>query len=405
MDKINNPFTPGAGFMPPELAGRHNVLEEGVLVAKRTRLLKAERGMLLIGPRGVGKTAVLKHLSESARQDGIVAIVAEVRDDGQIIEELALKVREALLQLDVSSKFKSGIREAFSSLAHFVRRFSLNIGSVGVEIETDSEDRTSGNIEYDLSELLLASARAAKASKSAIGLYLDELQNMQGETLSGIIVALHHAAQDMLPLYLIGSGLPTVRALIGKSKTYAERMFVYEPIGPLAKEDSFDAIRKPLLEAGVNIDNAALEEMHAASQGYPFFLQELGYQVWQAAERSPISRKDVTQNLSSVFTRLDRNFFDVRFDRITPAERQFLRAMADLPDAGGVGISALADALGKPPSAISMTRRSLIRKGMIYSPQLGTIAYTVPMFAQYMLRIMPTRIASTVSHPAENFSE
>lgn len=390
MDQVNNPFTPGAGFMPPELAGRKEVLDEGAMVAKRTKLLKAERGLMLIGPRGVGKTAVLKFLSENARKSGILTIAAEVRDDGQILEELAIKVKEILLQLDVSSRVKSTIREAFSSLAHFVRRFSINIGSFGVEIETGFVDRTSGNVEFDLSEVLLASARAAKASGTAIGLYLDELQNMQSETLSGIIVALHHAAQDMLPLFLICSGLPTIRALIGKSKTYAERMFVYESIGALSEADSYSAVQKPLLDAGVKIERSALKKMHSASKGYPFFLQELGYQVWQATEKSPITSKDVEKNLPYVFDRLDRNFFDVRFDRVSPAERRFLRAMADLPDTDGVSIASIADAFGKAPSAISMTRRSLIRKGMIYSPKLGTVSYTVPMFAEYMRRTMPT---------------
>lgn len=390
MDKINNPFTPGAGFMPPELAGRQDVLEEGELVAKRTKLLRAERGLMLIGPRGVGKTAALKHLAESARKDGILTVTAEIREDGLAIEDLALKLKDALLQLDTISKFKSGIREAFSALTHFVKRFSLNIGSIGVEIETSAANGASGNIELDLAAVLLASARAAKASGTAVGLYLDELQNMQSETLSGIVVALHHAAQDLLPLYLIGSGLPTIRAAVGKSKTYAERMFVYESIGPLSREASYEAIRKPLADAGVKIDETALKEMYTASQGYPFFLQELGYQVWQSAERSPIRRKDITENLPSVFARLDRNFFDVRFDRISPTERLFLRAMAEMKSSDGIGINTIADLLGKAPSAISMTRRSLIRKGMIYAPQHGTLTYTVPMFADYLRRVMPS---------------
>ena len=390
MDKVNNPFTPGAGFMPPELAGRQVVLEEGELIAKRTKLLRAERGMMLIGPRGVGKTAALKYLAEAARRDDILAITAEVRDDGRVIEDLALKIKDALLQLDATSKFKSGMRAAFSALARFVRRFSLNIGSIGVEIETSATMGSAGDIELDLAEVLLASARAAKASGTAVGLYLDELQNMQSETLSGIVVALHHAAQDMLPLYLIGSGLPTIRAVIGKSKTYAERMFVYESVGPLTREASHEAIRKPLADAGVKIEAAALNEMYAASQGYPFFLQELGYQVWQSVERSPIRRKDISKNLPSVFARLDRNFFDVRFDRITPTERLFLRAMAEMKTFDGIGVNAIADLLGKVPSAISMTRRSLIRKGMIYAPQHGILTYTVPMFAEYMRRVMPT---------------
>lgn len=390
MDKLQNPFTPGAGFMPPELAGREKAIENGELIARRTRLLRAERGMMLIGPRGVGKTALIKHLAEKARHDGIVAIVSEIRDDGRAIEELAVKLREALSTLDVSSNFKAGIREAFRALSSFVRRFSLNIGSIGVEIETDDVQSTSGNLEYDLAEVLLAVARAAKASGTALGLYLDELQNMLPETLSGVIVALHHAAQDMLPLYLIGSGLPTIRAIVGKSKTYAERMFTYESIGPLDEQATCDAVRKPLESVHVVIEDTALSVLYRESKGYPFFLQELGYTVWQQAERSPITHEVVERSLPSVFESLDRNFFDVRFDRISAGERRFLRAMADAGEAEEKDIGAIAARLQKSPNALSMTRRSLIRKGMIYSPRQGTLSYTVPMFADYIKRVMPS---------------
>jgi len=300
MDKLLNPFTPGAGFMPPELAGREVAIENGCLVARRTRLLRAERGMMLIGPRGVGKTALLKHLAERARQDGIVPVVSEIRDDGRAVEELAVKLKDALTALDLASKVKGTVREAFAVLSAFVKRFSINIGSIGVEIETKDAKDSSGNLEFDLAEVLLSVARVAKAAGTALGLYLDELQNMHPETLSGIIVALHHAAQDLLPIYLIGSGLPTIRTIVGKSKTYAERMFTYEEIGPLDENAASDAIRKPLREAGVEIDELALTELCGQSHGYPFFLQELGYSVWQRAEQSPIVREDVVECLPDV---------------------------------------------------------------------------------------------------------
>jgi len=389
MDKLLNPFTPGAGFMPPELAGREAAIENGHLVARRTRLLRAERGMMLIGPRGVGKTALIKHLAEMARQEGIVPIVSEIRDDGRAVEELAVKLKEALTALDMASKFKGSVREAFGVLSAFVKRFSINIGSFGIEVETNEDKDTSGNLEFDLAEVLLSVARAAKASGSALGLYLDELQNMHPETLSGIIVALHHAAQDLLPIYLIGSGLPTIRTIVGKSKTYAERMFIYEEIGPLDESAASDAIRIPLQNAGVEIEEVALSELCAESRGYPFFLQELGYWVWQRAAKSPIVRDDVLQCLPEVSRNLDRNFFDVRFDRISMGERRFLRAMADASDTEEKDLHAIAAVLKKKPTALSMTRRSLIRKGMIYSPRQGTLAYTVPMFAEYIRRAMP----------------
>ncbi|MBQ0033102.1 MAG: AAA family ATPase, partial [bacterium] len=207
MNKIDNPFTPGAGFLPPELAGREQVIEDGRVVAARTRLLRAERGLMLIGSRGVGKTSLLKWLAEDARQSGIIPVIVEIQNDSQGIEELSAKMREALHTLDYVSKVKSGVRESFAVLGNFIRKFAVNVGSVGVEIETCAGMGESGNLESDLSDVLLAAARAAKEAGTAIGLYVDELQNMQLTTLSGVIVSLHHAAQELLPLYLIGSGL------------------------------------------------------------------------------------------------------------------------------------------------------------------------------------------------------
>ena len=387
MDKLKNPFTPGAGFLPPELAGREKIIENGQILAERIKLQRAERGMMLIGPRGVGKTSLLKVLAEDAKQRGVISVIAEIQNDSQGIEELAIKLREALHVLDVASRIKSGVREAFAVLGNFVRKFSVNIGSIGVDVELGGGLGDSGNLECDLSEVLLSAARAAKSANTAIGLYIDELQNMQLPTLCGIVVALHHAAQELLPLYLVGSGLPTVRALVARSKTYAERMFNYEEIGALDAGSSADAIRKPLKDMGVDIEDDALCEIHGMSGGYPFFLQECGYQVWQHAESSPITREDVEAVSRDVAERLDRNFFEVRLDRISDLERRFLRAMADDREQDAVDLSTVADRMGRSANSLSMVRRSLIRKGVVYSPRLGTVAYTVPLFGDYMKRM------------------
>lgn len=211
---------------------------------------------------------------------------------------------------------------------------------------------------------------------------------MQLPTLSGIVVALHHAAQELLPLYLVGSGLPTLRTLVAKSKTYAERMFNYEEVGALDAKSSADAIRKPLTDMGVGIDDDALSEIYGMSGGYPFFLQECGYQVWQRAEGPLITLADVKAVSGGVTERLDRNFFEVRLDRISDLERRFLRAMADAGDRDWVELPAVADLMGRSANSLSMVRRSLIRKGVIYSPRLGAVAYTVPLFGDYMRRTM-----------------
>ena len=391
MNKLDNPFTPGAGFLPPELAGREQVIEDGRVVAARAKLRKAERGLMLIGSRGVGKTSLLKWLAEDARQAGVIPVIAEIQNDSQGIEELSAKMKDALHALDYVSKVKTGVRESFAVLGNFIRKFAVNIGPVGVEIETCAGLGESGNIESDLSAVLLTAARAAKAAGTAIGLYVDELQNMHLATLSGIIVSLHHAAQELLPLYLIGSGLPTVRGLVARSKTYAERMFNYEEIGALDESASADAIRKPLRAMNVDIEDKALSAIFKMSGGYPFFLQECGYQVWQTIEKPLVTVKDVRTVADVIFERLDRNFFAVRLDRISELERVFLRVMADVPGPETKPLAAIARGMGRSANSLSMLRQSLIRKGVLFSGEVGTVSYTVPMFGAYMRRILPKR--------------
>ena len=388
MDRLRNPFTPGAGALPPELAGRSAIIEDGRVLAGRTLLGRYEKSLLLIGLRGVGKTVLLKHLAENARHAGVVPVVIEVRNANSDFEELALRVKEALCAIDFASRVKDSVNRAFTILRNFVKTFSLNIGDFGIEIEAAQGIASSGKMELDLSEVLLASARAAKASNKAIGMYVDELQNLELEAMRGIIVALHFAAQESLPLYLVGSGLPSIRALVGKSKTYAERMFNYAEIGALCKEDVDLAITVPLNNNGLDIEPEAITEVFEKTKGYPYFLQEYGYQMWIAAEKSPISADDVRRIVPDVQNRLDSNFFDVRFDRISNREKEFLRAMAEFPQDKAVPMSELVGTMGRPLSAISPIRASLIKKGVVYSPEYGGIAYTVPMFADYMKRTM-----------------
>ena len=388
MDRLRNPFTPGAGALPPELAGRSSVIDDGRVLAGRSLLGRYEKSLLLIGLRGVGKTMLLKHLAENDRRAGVVPVVIEVRNVQSDFEELALRVKDALCTIDFSSKVKDSVNRAFSTLRNFIKTFSLNIGEFGITIETSRDSATTGKLELDLSEVLLACARAAKDSNTAFGMYVDELQNLQIEAMRGIIVALHFAAQESLPLYLVGSGLPSIRALVGKSKTYAERMFNYSEIGALSKEDVDLAITVPLNNNGLDIEPDAIAEVFESTRGYPYFLQEYGYQIWNIAEKSPISASDVRRIAPNVQQRLDTNFFDVRFDRISNREKEFLRAMAEFPQDKTIAMSDVADRMGRPQSAISPVRSSLIRKGMVYSPAYGGIAYTVPMFADYLRRTM-----------------
>lgn len=375
--------------MPPALAGRSDVVEDGKMLAARTSLGRYEKSLILVGLRGVGKTVLLKYLAESARVDGMVPVLVEMRNDPCDIEELSLRLKEALCLIDFKSRMKSVVNHAFAVLRNFVKTVSVNIGDVGVSVESAPAVGDSGNMEYDLSEVLLAAARAAKESKTAKGLYVDELQNLDAAALRGIIVALHHAAQDLLPLYLVGSGLPSVRGLIGKTKTCAERMFNYDVIGALSEQEVDFAVAGPLRENGVEMRPDAVRELHAISGGYPYFLQEYGYQIWLAAESDKVTRRDVVKIQSVVKERLDSNFFDVRFDRVANSERQFLRAMAECAADGVAKIADVAENLHRTLGSLSPVRSSLIRKGLIYSPSVGLVAYTVPMFGSYVKRVLP----------------
>lgn len=392
MDRMKNPFTPGAGALPPELAGRSEAIEDGRVLSGRTRNGRYEKSLMLIGLRGVGKTVLLKYLAESARKEGVIPLMIEVREPESAVEELAVRLKEVLASIDFSCHVKSSINFAFSALKNFVKSISVNIGEFGITVETAPGVGDTGNMEFDLSEVLKAAARAAREAGVAIGLYIDELQNMDIAAMRGIIVALHHAAQDGLPLFLVGSGLPSIRALVGKSKTYAERMFNYREIGALSEEDVSSAISKPFKDVGVEVTPSAIGRIFQYSGGYPYFLQEYGYQLWLEADGGEIDIPLIERALPMVHRRLDDNFFDVRFDRVTNKEREFLRAMAD--DSSPIAVAAVAARLNRPLNAISAVRAALIRKGMVYSPSHGTIAYTVPLFGDYMRRILPGKLAN-----------
>lgn len=387
MDRLHNPFTPGAGALPPELAGRSKIVEDGKILSGRLLLGRYERSLLLIGLRGVGKTVLLRHLAENAKKERVTPVIIEARGDKGDIEELSLRLKEALTAIDFSTKMKASVNFAFSALRNFVKSFSVNIGEFGLSVELADGFASSGRMEIDLAEVLVACGRAAKEAETAIGLYIDELQNLNIEAVRGIIVALHRSAQEVLPLYLVGSGLPSIRGLIGKSKTYAERMFRYEEIGALLEHDSDAAITIPLNANGIDMDASAISAVYEYTKGYPYFLQEFGYEIWMETTRSTVTVEDVRRIAPVVERRLEENFFDVRFERVSNVERQALRIMADLPGES-VSVADVAARMERPINAFSPIRASLIKKGMVFSPAHGLISYTVPLFGEYMKRVM-----------------
>lgn len=393
MDPLHNPFSPGAGSPPPELAGRARMLEQARVTLGRIKAGRPERSQLLIGLRGVGKTVLLNKIREMAEEMGYRPVFIEAHENKPLAALLLPPLRQLLISLDrmatVSEKAKRGLRV----LKSFFNGVKLKYQDIEIGIDVDPEDGAadSGDLEADLSALFLALGEAAKDRKIAIALIVDELQYLSEEELSAFIMAMHQISQRQLPVVLIGAGLPQLVALAGRAKSYAERLFQFPELGPLQPEDAAAALQEPVVEENVRFTDEALQEVITQTQGYPYFLQEWGYQAWNIADQSPIEIGDVRRATDESIKRLDANFFRVRFDRLTPREKEYLRALAELGE-GPHRSGDVAEQLGVKVQSVAPIRNSLIKKGMIYSPAHGDTAFTVPLFGGFMKRIMPESV-------------
>ena len=390
MDEIRNPFSPGAGTPPPELAGRNVLLDRVKILLARVREGRPEKSVLLVGLRGVGKTVLLNELEILAEQAGYKTILLEAHDSKSLSALLAPPLRKLLLSLDRMSNVSDKARRGLRVLKGFVNGVKLTVGDleIGLDIEAEAGTADSGDLEADLPELFIAVAEAAQDRKIPVAILLDEIQYLSAKELSALIMAMHKMAQKRLPLVLIGAGLPVLPGLAGESKSYAERLFDFPELGPLLAVDAWHALRDPAQDEGADFTDEALDEIVRLTQGYPYFLQEWGYQSWNHAPQSPIQLADVQRATPRIIERLDANFFRVRFDRLTPSEKNFLRAMAHLgPDSHRTGDIAMT--LGTTAKGLGPVRSKLIKKGMIYSPAHGDMAFTVPLFDQFMIRAIP----------------
>jgi hypothetical protein len=266
--------------------------------------------------------------------------------------------------------------------------FKVAVGEMEFGMEPARGVADSGNMESDLTDLLVAVAEAARESETAVALLIDEVQYLQPADLAALIVALHKISQRGLPLTIFGAGLPQLAALAGEAKSYSERLFAYPAVGPLSEEAAKDALREPARRSGVDYDDEALAMIVRRTRGYPYFLQEWGSHAWLAAERSPITVADVERATVRALAHLDAGFFRVRLDRLSPREKKYMRAMADLGP-GPHRSGDIAARIGAPVESVAPIRRNLIGKGMIYSPAHGDTAFTVPMFDEFLLRSMP----------------
>jgi hypothetical protein len=391
MDPMQNPFSPGAGSPPPELAGRTPLLEQAHLTLGRVKAGRPERSLLLVGLRGVGKTVLLNKIREMADREGYRAVLIEAHEGKPLAALLLPALRQLLISLDrmaqISQKAKRGLRV----LKSFFNGLKVKYQDIEIGIDVDPETGVadSGSLEADLSEVFIALGEAAADRGTAVALIIDEMQYLNEEELSALIMAMHQISQRQLPVVLIGAGLPQLVGLSGRSKSYAERLFQFPEVGALQPADAAAALQEPVQEQGVQFTPEALQEIIRQTRGYPYFLQEWGYQAWNLAAASPIGIDVVQRATNESIRRLDANFFRVRFDRLTPREKEYLRALADLGDTAQRS-GDIAERMGVKVQGIAPVRNGLIKKGMIYSPAHGDTAFTVPLFGDFMKRIMPT---------------
>lgn len=385
-----NPFAPGAGTPPPQLAGRESLLETVRIAAERSRRGLPAKSLLMVGLRGVGKTVLLDRMRDDAEAAGIHTLRIEAPEGRSLPALLAPQLRQALLRLSRNEQARDLGHKALRALAGFARALKVKYQDIEVGIDFDPEPglADNGDLEHDLQALLEAAGASAQAAGTALLLFIDELQYVEEEQLAALITALHRTAQRRLPVMLVGAGLPQLRGRMGRAKSYAERLFDFPEVGALDPEAARIAISKPAAALGVSIDDAALDRLVGETRGYPYFLQEWGKHAWDVADASPITTSDIEAASREAIAALDESFFRVRFDRLTPAEKKYLRAMAELGP-GPHRSGDVADTLSRKVTALGPTRNQLIAKGMIWSPNHGDTAFTVPLFDEFMRRIMP----------------
>jgi hypothetical protein len=342
-----------------------------------------------VGLRGVGKTVLLNRFREEAETLGLQVSLIEAPEDLNLRDLLAKEARRVLLRLDSAGPLSHAVKRAL----RIFRSFSVTANpdgtfSAGVDIDPERGVADSGVLAEDVSDLLEALGDAAKDRRTGIVIAIDEVQYLSERDLAALITAIHRTTQRQLPLVLVGAGLPQLPALAGNAKSYAERLFTFPEIGSLPEREARLAVSRPAQQQNVRFEDAAIAEIVLQSHGYPYFIQEWAHETWNAAASSPVRLEDVQLAAPRVLTKLDQNFFRVRFDRLTPAERRYLRAMAELGP-GPHRSGDIAAKYGTKVETAAPMRSALIKKGMIYSPSHGDTAFTVPLFDEFLKRALP----------------
>lgn len=389
MDPVRNPFAPSAGRRPPELAGRDDIITSAQTACQRALLGRASRPVMLLGLRGTGKTVLLNEFRRIGQDAGLLVSRIEAPEDADLARLLVPEMRKVMRSLSAVAAARHAAVRGLRGLRNMIAGLNISIGDVSVGIEGASDPEPGladqGDLQFDLPDLFEAIGEAARQAGKGWLLLIDEVQYLKSQDLSALIVALHRASQGELPVVFAGAGLPQVARLAGEAKSYAERLFTYPAIGALAPGSAADAIRKPLENEGVAIVPEAVDAIVAATRGYPFFIQEWGFHAWETSAGPTITLQDIDLARGPVMASLDDGFFRVRMDRLTRAETGFVQAMARLGD-GPYPIADIAREMGKTTQQLGPTRASIIHKGMIYSAEHGYLAFTVPLFADFMRR-------------------
>ncbi len=388
MDPKHNPYAPGAGSPPPILAGRDDLVAAAELALERVRAGRHAKSFIAVGLRGVGKTVVLNKVQNLAEDLGYQSIYIEAYDDMALPDALSKSLRPVLLRLDRMAGAQEVARRGLRVLRSFASAFRVSIQGLDLSVAPEEGTADTGDLAADLPELMLAVGQAAAAKGTSAALILDEIQYLAEPDLAALIMAMHRVNQKQLPLVLFGAGLPQVRGQMGEAKSYVERLFDFPAVDALDANDARRAIAEPAQSQGVDFTADALDEIVRVTAGYPYFLQEWGHFVWRQAEISPISKATVLASHDAVIRHLDASFFRVRLDRMTPTEKRYMRAMAELgPGAHRSGD--IARVYGAKVTSVAPFRSTLISKGMIFSPAHGDTAFTVPLFDAFMRREMP----------------
>ncbi|MPZ64108.1 MAG: AAA family ATPase [Pseudonocardiaceae bacterium] len=394
MDPVRNPFAPGAGQRPPELAGRSSELDAFEVVLERVARGRPERSLVLTGLRGVGKTVLLGELRSMAMRRGWGAGKVEARPDAGLRRPLSAAIHRAVRDLALKHRAPDRVDAVLAVLKAFALRSAPDGAKLrdrwqpGIDVPATSGRADSGDIEIDLVELFTDVAELAADVGTGVALLIDEMQDVVPDDVSALCAACHELSQSGAPLVVVGAGLPHVPTVLSASKSYSERLFRYLRIDKLERGEADRAVTVPIEREDGEITPDALDVLFETSGGYPYFVQAYGKASWDAAPASPIERDDVQVAAPEAEAELAVGFFGSRYERATPAEREYLQSMAEL--AGGrdepVGTAAVAETLGRKASSLSPARDSLLKKGLVYSGERGQIAFTVPHFGRFLLR-------------------